>query len=478
MVLKGGTASTPVRKGGLRGTLCAALSLCALLLLPGCGDEKELPPNTTVVISTKPDSGAQIKVNGEYRGESPLTLTGIEPGELVAEANKEGYKRAWDVVTVEDKADEQRIVLTMLPMVGYLSMDSEPPGARVYLDDTTSLGQTPLVRVPVPVGEHRYELTAEGYKPLTASITVEEDYQYHKVHALEHNDATLEVFSIPTNAQIWLNNQLQPARTPTRLQLPPGVYTVAVHLDGYIQKEQTISLKGSDTNRIELTMLEGNIPPGMLLIPPGEFICGVGTASPDERPQRKVFLPAFCIDKYEVTNVQWKAVFPAHTFDAAKGNFPVLGVSYNEALVYAAAVGKRLPTEEEWEKAARGTDGREYPWGNYFDATLCNVPQPGAKPAPVEVGKYLGGASPYGCMDMAGNAYEWTSSWYQAYPGNTVIEKEYGQQFRVLRGGSYRSKPFDARCARRQYDSVSSEREDYGLRCAMDAPAQIGGRNP
>ena len=205
----------------------------------------------------------------------------------------------------------------------------------------------------------------------------------------------------------------------------------------------------------------------MVTVPEGEFIMGVDGGSPDERPRRKVILPAFYIDKFEVTNLDFAKVFPNHRFEERTGMFPVSNVTWEQATAYAQAVGKRLPTEEEWEKAARGTDGREYPWGNTFDPQLCNA-NSGPRSAPTRVGQFRPGASPYGAMDMAGNVYEWTSSWYQPYPGNEVVRDDYGQVFRVLRGGSFSTDRFGVRAARRHYDRVDNRRMDYGFRCAMD----------
>jgi iron(II)-dependent oxidoreductase len=92
----------------------------------------------------------------------------------------------------------------------------------------------------------------------------------------------------------------------------------------------------------------------------------------------------------------------------------------------------------------------------------------------VRVGTYLEAISPAGCFDMAGNVYEWTSSWYEAYPENTAIIKNYGQVFRVLRGGSYRTPQFQARCAMRHFDRMDIKKADYGFRCAKDVASGAG----
>ncbi|HEX71798.1 MAG TPA: hypothetical protein ENN65_00565, partial [Candidatus Hydrogenedentes bacterium] len=266
---------------------------------------------------------------------------------------------------------------------------------------------------------------------------------------------------------IWLNNQLQDQKTPARFRLPPGLYLVSVHSKGFIQEDERLVLEPNAENSVTLRMRQGEVPPGMVLIPAGPFLMGEDGRCPDESPKRAVLLDAFYIDRHEVTNEQFKKVFPGHTFTKGKEQLPVSGVSWTQATQYAQAVGKRLPTEAEWEKAARGEDGREYPWGADFDKSLCNTTELDLG-GPTVVGRFLGGASPYGCLDMAGNVYEWVADWYEAYPGNTLVTKDYGQVYRVLRGGSYMSGRFHARCARRHFDRMDAQRADYGFRCAKD----------
>jgi formylglycine-generating enzyme required for sulfatase activity len=304
-------------------------------------------------------------------------------------------------------------------------------------------------------------------------LVVEPEYQYTKAFNLSPEQSRLEVYSSPTGANVWLNNQIQAQKTPARFALLPGVYTVSVHITGHIASEEVVTLGPDSTRKLDLKLVEGNVPPGMVLVPAGEFQFGVDNQAPDERPKRTVYLDVFYIDKYEATNADFKAVFKEHRFPAGQENFAVTKVSWEQASAYALAVKKRLPTEMEWEKATRGTDGREYPWGGLFDPEMANTgATPGAKIR--EVGQYRAGASPYNCMDMAGNAYEWTASWYAAYPGNRVVVKEYGQLYRVLRGGSFQGSPYEARCAARRYDLPDRARSDYGFRCALSAESGEG----
>ncbi len=187
-------------------------------------------------------------------------------------------------------------------------------------------------------------------------------------------------------------------------------------------------------------------PPGMVYVPGGECLLGSDDPDKDEdiAPLHRENVPSFYMDRTEVTNAEYKRVVPSHEFPLGEANLPVTNVIYAEAEAYAKKVGKRLPTEAEWEKAARGTDGRKFPWGNDFDAnrvasrahpgkTLTSRPSMVKKPGQCAigtsrvrpVGSVPSGVSPYGCVDMAGNAWEWVQGFNQ---GN--------QQQRLLRGGA------------------------------------------
>jgi iron(II)-dependent oxidoreductase len=234
-----------------------------------------------------------------------------------------------------------------------------------------------------------------------------------------------------------------------------------------VTTDEAFTLNAAEQKTLELRLVPGDVPPNMVLIPAGEFLMGSEQA-PHERPPRKVNVDTFYIDRFEVTNQDFKAVFTAHTFEENEELLPVSGVTWNQAQEYASAVGKRLPTEAEWEKAARGVEGRVYPWGNEFRPEWCTTSETFGSVLR-KVGYHREGQSPFGCMDMAGNVYEWTADWYRAYPGNTEISKDYGQLYRVLRGGSFQTNRFETRCAARHFDKQEGAREDYGFRCAQDA---------
>jgi|WetSurMetagenome_2_1015567.scaffolds.fasta_scaffold273222_1 formylglycine-generating enzyme required for sulfatase activity len=226
------------------------------------------------------------------------------------------------------------------------------------------------------------------------------------------------------------------------------------------------------------------VPGEMALIPAGEFVLGSEDKASISYPKQKVNLPAYWIDKYEVTNMEfldyslktgyvgegakegkdWRLFFTPATPEKAK--LPVVYISWNDANTYCKSAGKRLPTEEEWEKAARGADGGKYPWGNEWISGRANTSEAG-RSKPVPVGEYED-VSVYGVHDMLGNVREWTGSWFVNYKGTLKKDPHSGNQWRVLRGLSYSSK---AKLGDLSIRSAYAPEAlyDFGFRCAKDA---------
>ena len=209
-----------------------------------------------------------------------------------------------------------------------------------------------------------------------------------------------------------------------------------------------------------------------LAIPAGTFTKGSTRGDEDERPVRKVTVKAFAIDRTEVTRGAYascvaagrcKATAEKRAPDGPEVELPVTDVDWNDAQAYCKFAGGRLPTEVEWEKAARGTDGREYPWGNDVDCARANWgsfegegPCAGKNPGhPVAVGQYPTGASPYGLLDMGGNVWEWVADKYDEDPGR-----------RVVRGGSCCTFFVGPRAANRNAWAPDHRDGDLGFRCA------------
>lgn len=220
----------------------------------------------------------------------------------------------------------------------------------------------------------------------------------------------------------------------------------------------------------------------LVYVPAGDFLMGSvasdSQASDDERPQHSVYLSAFWIDKTEVTNAQYRRCVSAgacrqssYANDSSYNGAsqPVMGVSWDDARAYCKWAGRRLPTEAEWEKAARGMDGRIYPWGN--DKPTCDlVNYAHCSGNAASVGSYPAGASPYGALDMAGNVSEWVSDWYQvnyyaSVPAGNPTGPSVGQG-PVLRGGSWSGNPVMVRAATRSWNSPRLRVVGLGFRCA------------
>jgi formylglycine-generating enzyme required for sulfatase activity len=235
-------------------------------------------------------------------------------------------------------------------------------------------------------------------------------------------------------------------------------------------------------------------PEGMALVAGGAYIIGRDDGDPLERPRRTVTLRNFFIDRTEVTNADYKKFVDATghkpppnwgngSYPEGKDNYPVTSVTWDDAAEYAAWAGKRLPTEAEWEAAARGTEGRIYPWGNQWQADFSNI---GLSPKNLKasqyaddikpVGEFPQGASAAGALDLIGNVWEWTADEFALYeggikkiPDDIASSIKPGKVYRVIRGGAFDgSKIHDA-----TYRGLLDASQPYpkvGFRCAKDAP--------
>ncbi len=235
-------------------------------------------------------------------------------------------------------------------------------------------------------------------------------------------------------------------------------------------------------------------PKGMVYIPAGKFIMGSDKKDMEsealrygskpwylnEGPKREMTLDAFYIDMYEVTNKAYKQYLDASTthkppayweaadYPSEQADYPIHSVDWHSANSYCLSLGKRLPAEVEWEKAARGTDGRSFPWGEDYDPKKANGQ--GSFGGPVKVGNYEEGKSPYGLYDMSGNVAEWVADWYESYPGSDHEDTDYGEKFKVIRGGGWGgighyNLSLYRRTSYRFYAPPMNGFEDVGFRC-------------
>jgi formylglycine-generating enzyme required for sulfatase activity len=217
----------------------------------------------------------------------------------------------------------------------------------------------------------------------------------------------------------------------------------------------------------------------MIMIPAGVFTMGSDNGLPDELPIHTVYLDDYYIDKYKVSNQHYKECVdetngkvctePYNSVqfaDSQYANYPVVYVSWRQAKAYCEWRGARLPSEAEWEKAARGTDRRTYPWGEEIDCTRANYS--GCKKGITPVDFYENGQSPYGVYDMAGNVWEWVSDWYDVYPeGDSNASKYFGDEYRVVRGGAWGYSASNVRSSYRGKNLPGNGSGTIGFRCVQ-----------
>ena len=227
----------------------------------------------------------------------------------------------------------------------------------------------------------------------------------------------------------------------------------------------------------------------MVLIPKGDFIMGTDLRHDDEGPVHTSYTDSYYIDIYEVTNKDYKVFIDGTRSKENKGHglpehwtggsypekiadHPVVFVSWFDANSYCRWMGKRLPTEREWEKAARGTKGLIYPWGDDWDKEKSNNPvkeSTGTEP----IGSYEAGKSTYGLYDMSGNVWEWVDEYYNPHPGSSNLSPEFGEKYRLLKGGSWWDCMFyscgiSAPTYNRSFFDPTTKNQSFGFRCAAD----------
>ena len=261
-----------------------------------------------------------------------------------------------------------------------------------------------------------------------------------------------------------------------------------------------IFFSSANAKDAHLNELEGDV----VLIPAGSFLFGTNKKDnsaealslglpkawyADEGPEENVFLKEFYIDRYEVTNRRYKiyiddlnAVAPKYwvnnTFPTGQEKFPVVNVNWYDASNFCQWAEKKLPSEKQWEKSARGETGNQYPWGKKFNSGYANLSsKSGNKNSLAEVGSYPKSATPFGVSDLVGNVWEWTEDDYNPYKGSTYQNKNFGKRFKVLRGQSAKNighfpgttyllalKMF-ARSGYREFLNPEHSALDVGFRC-------------
>ena len=423
-----------------------------------------------------------------------------------------------DFVFVVPKTPGSTDLLTMAT----LAVTSMPSGANIYLDNAW-IGKTPLASYKVNTGG-RYEkqvtvsLELSGYKYRVANLTLREGEKTPwevRLEKLIPRMATLTVTSTPSGASVYVDGALI-GPTPLRdYKIDTGLarerqVDVGLELSGYMYRAAKLALKGGEKTpwnvRLEkipevqkAIVPSGATPEGMVLIPAGEFQMGSNDGEFDEKPVHAVYVDAFYMDMYEVTNAQYKEFvdanpqwgkdqIPGRYHDGnylkhwagnsyGRGDHPVVYVSWYAAMAYAEWAGKRLPTEAEWESAARGgLLGKKYPWGNLLDSSKANYRGGGT----TAVGRYP--PNKYGLYDVAGNVWEWCldaydGDFYKSSPRRNPIAGKVdiaqvtryfvaAKAPRVLRGGAWNNSRSALRVADRRRFNPAFTDNSSGFRCA------------
>jgi formylglycine-generating enzyme required for sulfatase activity len=322
-------------------------------------------------------------------------------------------------------------------------------------------------------------------------------------------------------AAVPYQSTVQPPTTRPEVSTPPPAPAPITQPSAATTQEKRTVKKATNTGEAVVTKprpvaevgktITGKDGAPMVLIPAGSFQMGSTKDEVDraihtclteykkdqqtcegwfkrELPQHRVQLDAFYLDQYEVTTARYakffketnrrQPVYWSANVVSAHASKPVVGVDWNDATAYCAWAGRRLPTEAEWEKAARGTDQRSYPWGNEAPSEqranfnhCCDFNEYGAL---TDVGLFEQGRSPSGAYDMAGNVWEWTADWYdETYYGESPARNPTGPSsgdFRMLRGGSWDNGPVYVRSALRLRGTSTERGDNIGFRCAQDIP--------
>jgi serine/threonine-protein kinase len=284
----------------------------------------------------------------------------------------------------------------------------------------------------------------------------------------------------------------------TAISAEPPISTLAPTEPAFTPTEEASTPTQAATEEVTITASapESEIIDGkgaaMVLVPASDFPMGSSNGGADERPIHSVYLDDYYIDKFEVTNALYKVCVnagvcnpPIHTGSFTRSSYygnaqydqyPVVYMDWNMANTYCEWRGAHLPTEAQWEKAARGTDARIYPWGRDADCQKANYQGSGngCVGGTSKVGNYESGKSPYGAYDMAGNVWEWVSDWYsEAYYQTSLSSNPIGPDFglsRVLRGGSWSRGQYEIRASERNKFKPDYYNFDIGFRCANSLP--------
>jgi formylglycine-generating enzyme required for sulfatase activity len=472
------------------------------------GTARKAPPirraSTSLLMINSSPSGAEILLNGtNIKQRTPASLR-LEPGGYKLRLQLNGFQSQERTLQMLEATN---IILDMnlIPAVAstprsrprnrrkrrskrrfvFFRLQSTPAKASVWVNGRDSRKTTP-VALKLRPGLYAVELRHPNHTTVKRRFQLQsgQDLQVHI--AMGQNVAQLEVNSSPSGAQLWLDGKKTAYKTPASLPVPTGrEVKVELRATGYKSTSKIVSLKPNQRKTLTMTLKKKG-PRTMVYIASGSFWMGNNT-SVHEKPMHKVTLSGFWMDRYEVTVAEYMACVEAGICSKpgdgpgcnardpkGKAKHPVNCVNWYNAASYCRWKKKRLPSEAQWEKAARGGSAQPYPWG--FSQPTCrkaNFSKGGAgcgSGGTVAVGTKRSGRNRYGLYDMAGNVWEWVRDYYSLKfysmsPEKNPVNRKRSSGYKVVRGGSWRTRYDKLHMTYRSEAWPSKKSPTTGFRC-------------
>ena len=423
------------------------------------------------------------------------------------------FDSVWLDATIELGQETRLDDITLQSNCANVRIRTQPPGCAVKMNDSLISTTTPVEFDQVPLGHYHITLIhdSKGYDLMDTLVLIdggEVVLDFELVRIISRVRMLTEPDSALVEIKSWRSNSYKGCRfTPFTLELQPGQYDLMISKPPFYLP-RTESVKIIHGEQVDLTMeLEPHswLAENFVRVPAGEFLMGNDKGARDEGPAHMVDIDEFWIGKHEVTAKEFQdflksSDYKEYKYEACsdrtiglrvRENHPVNYVSWRDASVYAVWLSKqcglpcRLPTEAEWEKAARGTDSRTYPWGNEWtdgEANFCDASckEPGSSPlyndgfpTTSPSGALAGDKSPYGAFDMAGNVSEWCMDAYcdTFYRVSEVLNPLYqgNALYRVVRGGDWNDNRERLEASYRKHREDTSRSGEIGFRIVVSA---------
>jgi len=421
-------------------------------------------------------SSTRIKIDGANEG------TGSYSGNLgagihTAELSKEGYTSQKVTFTVV-AGQAQQLDYTLIAKTGNIAINSKPLQADIYLNGENTNKKSPSILRKLKVGNYKIELKKEGFAASSQTITVSENKTANADFSLQ-SGLEVTINSQPQGATLYINGQSK-GKCPQTLSLNFGNHNIKLSgIAKHKETAHTINIQQGGKTNYNLS-LNSEAPEGFVFVKGGTFQMGnldkTVTNGGDERPIHSVTVSDFYIGKYEVTQKQWEEVMYRNKSSFKGDNLPVEKVSWNDIQKFIKKLNKktgktyRLPTEAEWEFAARGgtnSKGYKYAGSNNIDDVAWYSSNSGSKTHKVGTKQ----ANELGIYDMSGNVWEWCSDWYgSSYYKNSPSNNPQGATSgsnRVYRGGGWSCSASYCRVANRRSSSPTNRISNLGFRLAL-----------